>query len=727
MKELYLNNLVLKSSYESGVDNLVEDFYVPVLSCAIAYDRIAGFFSSTSLSIASRGLANLIKNGGRMRLLACPRLSQDDFETIKKFCIEPEQYIAKKLLNEVNNVFEDFQKDHVRALGWMLANHFLEMKIVQVKNLTGTFNEDEQGIFHQKIGIIKDAKGDIVTFSGSINESVSAWLYNVEEFKVFKSWEPGQGEFISSDLKKFNDFWDGLRTDVKVYDLPTAVQEKLIEYGKNFSQDSFMKKYYKKTATRLIREESEFKDFGKPSDEEIPLFYYQKNAVEKWENNNYKLMFEMATGTGKTRTAIGCISKLKKKLDKLVVIICTPQDTLTKQWKNEIDNLGVLFDAEIIADGSNHKWRNQLQIMLTQMSVGLYRYVIIYTTQTTASKKDFVEIIEKHLKGDEVCFVGDEAHGLGANVTKRALLPIYRYRIGLSATPQRWFDDVGTSILNSYFGDDPFSFTILQAQTTINPLTNKPFLVEYYYHPVFVKLTEEELESYKKLTQRIKNLYKYANRSDNSDEYQKRYEMLLFARANIQKNALEKYGALEKILNEMETVENTLVFTAPEQIDGVLQILSSNDVLAHRITQEQGTVPETKYNGLTERQYLIECFKKKQYGALVAISCLDEGIDIPTADTAIIMASSTNPREYIQRIGRVIRQAPNKKDAHIYDFVVEPSFNKMLSKELIQFEIEIYKKELYRVQDMSANAINNASVRVEVDKRIWRLHDYGHE
>ena len=101
----------------------------------------------------------------------------------------------------------------------------------------------------------------------------------------------------------------------------------------------------------------------------------------------------------------------------------------------------------------------------------------------------------------------------------------------------------------------------------------------------------------------IKNL-------NNSDEYQKRYEMLLFARANIQKNALEKYGALEKILNEMETVENTLVFTAPEQIDGVLQILSSNDVLAHRITQEQGTVPETKYNGLTERQYLIECFKK---------------------------------------------------------------------------------------------------------------------
>ena len=155
--------------------------------------------------------------------------------------------------------------------------------------------------------------------------------------------------------------------------------------------------------------------------------------------------------------------------------------------------------------------------------------------------------------------------------------------------------------------------------------------------------------------------------------------MLLFARANIQKNALEKYGALEKILNEMETVENTLVFTAPEQIDGVLQILSSNDVLAHRITQEQGTVPETKYNGLTERQYLIECFKKKQYGALVAISCLDEGIDIPTADTAIIMASSTNPREYIQRIGRVNRIGSMEKEVFVYNFFPSSEGNDTLN------------------------------------------------
>ncbi len=727
MIALLLSELVLKSSYESGIDNLVEEFYIPVLSCAVSYERIAGFFSSSSLSIASRGLANLIKNGGRMKLLACPRLSKIDYETIKKFCMEPKQYIAKKLLFEVENIEDDFQRDHVKALGWMLANHFMEMKIVQVNNFDDDMTRGAQGIFHQKIGIIKDARGNVLTFSGSINETVSAWTYNVEEFKVFKSWEPGHDEFINSDLKKFNDFWNGLRIDVQVYDLPTAIRKRLIEYGDDFSQEKFLKKYYKQPSKNIIRENDEIEKYDEQAKNEIPLFFYQKEAIEKWEKNNYILMFEMATGTGKTRTALGCINKLKKTTDKLAVIVSTPQDTLTKQWRNEINNIGLRFDAEVVADGSNHYWREQLQRLLTKMCVGAYHHIIIYTTHTTASKEDFINIVEENLKGDEICFIGDEAHGLGANKTRKALLPIYRYRIGLSATPQRWFDDAGTKILISYFGEDPFCFSILQAQTTTNPLTNKPFLVNYYYHPVFVKLTETELENYQKLTKRIKNFYRFSDKGENNEEYQKRYEKLLFARANIQKNALRKYEAFETILLNIGEIENTLIFTAPEQIDEVMRILSSNNIVAHRITQSQGTEPEEKFNGLTERQYLIDCFKKKQYGALVAISCLDEGIDIPSADTAIIMASSTNPREYIQRIGRVIRQAPNKGQAHIYDFIVEPSLNEMYSKELLKFEIDIYRKELNRVYDMAKFAINNADVQIKIDERIRRLNDYGIE
>ena len=715
----------MKSSYESGTDSLVEDFYVPVLSCAVSYDRIAGFFSSSSLAIASKGLANLIKNGGRMRLLACPRLSIDDYKVIKKYCMDPETYIAKKLLFEVENIDGSFQKDHVRALGWMLANSFLKIKIVQVINSFDETESTPQGIFHQKIGIIKDSGKNLLTFSGSINETASAWYYNVEEFKVFKSWETGQLDFVKSDIAKFNAFWNNQRSGVKVYELPVAVEKKLLEYSSDFSQDIYLKKYCIKPVSRSIKETDEIAKYSEPSKDDISLFFYQKNAIEKWENNNCRLMFEMATGTGKTRTAIGCISRLKKKIKKLAVIISTPQDTLTKQWKQEIDNIGMKFDAEVIADGSNQKWRQQLPLLLSKMRVGVYNQIVVYTTHTTASKNDFIKIIVDNLTGEEVCFIGDEAHGLGAAKSKQAMLPIYKYRVGLSATPHRWFDDVGSAVLTEYFGDNPYTFNILQAQTTINPVTNKPFLVNYFYHPVFTKLTEEELENYQKLTQRIRNLSRYSKKQDDRDEFQKRYEKLLFARADIQKNAIRKYDALEKILHEIGTVSNTLIFTAPEQIDSVLRILTSNDVIAHRITQEQGTVAESKYNGLTERQYLIECFKKKQYGALVAISCLDEGIDIPSADTAIIMASSTNPREYVQRIGRVIRQAPNKGQAHIYDFIIEPSLDEMIGKELIQFEIDIYKKELNRVLDMAAFALNNAQVQYEIDKRIRRVNDYG--
>ncbi len=725
MIRLLLTDLNLKSSYESGTDNLVEDFYVPVLSCAVTYDRIAGFFSSSSLAVASKGIANLIKNGGRMRLLACPRLSTDDYEVIRKYCMEPEVYIAKKLLFEVDNIENSFQKDHIKAFGWMLANGFLKIRIVQV---VGSFDETmsaPQGIFHQKIGIIKDSRKNFLTFSGSINETASAWYYNVEEFKVFKSWEPGQQGFVQSDITKFDDFWNNQRVGVRVYDLPVAVEKRLIEYSNDFSKESFLKKHYRKSTCNVIKEDDEIEKYVESNEDDISLFFYQKNAVEKWENNDCKLLFEMATGTGKTRTAIGCVNKLKKKLKKLVVIISTPQDTLTKQWKKEIDSIGMKFDSEVIADGSNLKWRQQLPLLLSKLKVGLYNQVVIYTTHTTASKNDFIKIIENNLSGDEVCFIGDEAHGLGAAKSRYAMLPIYKYRIGLSATPNRWFDDVGTAVLFDFFGDNPYSFNILQAQTTLNPVTHKPFLVNYFYHPVFVKLTETELENYQKLTKKIRNLNRYSKSTDNNEEYQKRYEKLLFARADIQKNAVLKFEALENILTKIGTVDNTLIFTAPEQINEVMHILTAHNVIAHRITQDQGTVPEAKYNGFTERQYLIECFKKKQYGALVAISCLDEGIDIPTADTAIIMASSTNPREYVQRIGRVIRQAPNKGQAHIYDFIIEPSLNELFDKELVQFEIDIYKKELNRVQDMAAFALNNAQVQHEIDKRIRRVNDYG--
>lgn len=698
-------NIDISYSYETGHDDPVNEFYIPVLSEAKSYDRIAGFFTSASLAIAARGIAGLIRNNGTMRIIACPRLEKGDAVIIERAIEHPDEFLSKQLLNDIEHIEDDFQYDHLRALGWMIANGFLELRIALVRD-NDKKTIDYDSLFHQKIGIMTDMEGNQLSFSGSINETASGWLTNIEEFKVFKSWEPGQDSYLEADIKKFDEFWNGLRPNVIVKRLPESVREKLIVIGKEFSREHFeVRKYIRTQKIKTI-------------EEKLKLFSYQKEAFEKWKSNNFKLLFEMATGTGKTRTAIACINYFLEVEQTGLVIISCPQNTLSLQWKDEIEKIGLKVDNIIIADGS-HKWREVLRKELKLLSIGFSKHAIVYTTHTTASSEDFINIIRNHIDTTPVCFVGDEAHGLGAYRSKHALLSEYSYRIGLSATPTRWFDEYGSKILVDYFGNNSFTFTIAQALTTINPLTNKPFLVEYEYYPVFIRLTDDELEQYQKLTNRIKKMSAY---SHNSDEYQSRLEKLLFDRANIEKNAVLKFEALKQILKDKQ-INNTIIFTSDNQLNRVMFILQEMNIVAHRFTQQEGTSPEQKYNGLSERQYLISKFRDGSYQALVAIKCLDEGIDIPTARTAIIMASSTNPREYIQRVGRVIRQSLGKERACVYDFILEPDFDRLNDPALKEFEKTIFEKELIRVKDMSMNSINNADVLIQINKRIRRLND----
>lgn len=691
-------------SYETGKDDPVNDFYIPLLSEAISYDRIAGFFSSASLAIAARGIAGLISNQGVMRIIACPRLSEEDIKVIRQIVDCPENFIGERIVDDISIIEDEFQRDHLRALGWMLANGFLEMKLAIILE-EGTENVDSTSLFHQKIGLFKDSDGNQVSFSGSINETAAGWLNNIEEFKVFKSWETGQKSYFDSDSSRFEEFWNNKRNNVRMYSLPNAVEEKLIEIGLDFSQENFSAREYIKVQVR------------KSIEERLSLFSFQKEAVEKWKNNNYQMLFEMATGTGKTRTAIGCIYEVMRHENQLLVIVACPQNTLSRQWKKVVATIGLNFDSSLIIDGSNNRWRVDFEKELKNLAVGFHKCAIVYTTHNTASCEDFIKIMNSYKRDTVVCFVGDEAHGLGAYKMKYALSDRYKYRIGLSATPSRWFDDYGSKIIQDYFGNSSFCFTIADAHSTINPLNNKPFLVEFEYHPVFVTLVDSEFEEFVQLTNRIKKMSAF---SKNSDEYQKRLESLMFYRANITKKAENKCVALIEIL-ETQKIRNTIIFTADGQIDEVMHILSDHEVHAHRITQYEGTKAEAQYGGLNEREYLIKKFKDNAYQALVAIKCLDEGIDIPAADTAIIMASSTNPREYIQRIGRVIRQDKGKGRAYIYDFVIEPDLHRINDPNLAEFERKIFEKEMTRVKDMSSNSINNADVLDSINMRIGRV------
>lgn len=685
----------IQNCYETGINNLLEDFYIPVLKESILYRRIAGFFSSTSLAVASKGIAGLILNGGKMELIVCPRLSEEDINMIMAAESDPEKYVGNYMVEDIINIDDSFAKEHVRALGWMLAKGILEIRVALIFKDDGVLSSAEDiatsGIFHQKVGILTDKNYNTITFSGSVNETSSGWCSNIEEFKVFKSWITEQDKYCENDKRKFDEFWSNERKNVKVIDLPTCVRENLIMQASNDYLQTLSLEHYKKKASEMGCLDL------------LSLFDYQKDAIKMWEDNNRNLLFEMATGTGKTRAAIGCIWRTIQAENRLIVVIATPQSTISMQWKREIEFLKVPIDKAIIADSSNPKWRKDCDLYLSSAAKGLVNIVVIFTTHRTYSSPDFITLVKKYSVSVPFMLVGDEAHGLAASKTKQGLIEEYKIRLGLSATPSRWFDEFGTKYLYDFFGDKAFEFGIGKALSTILPTTKQTPLVNYYYEPYFVNLVEEELYEYVKLSKQITQFY---NAKD--QDKQKILENLLFKRADIQKNAVEKLGKLELILNNLVNIQNILIFCSPEQIDAVMDILKNRGIKAHKITEKQGTKPESKYSFLSERDYLIKCFKEQRYQVLTAIKCLDEGIDIPTASIAILMSSSSNPREFVQRIGRVIRRSPGKRYAYIYDIIVKSNCSG-LPIEIQQFEKKIYERELARATDIANYAINRTT------------------
>lgn len=694
-------SLDIKPSYESGVGDIVQDFYEPVLTEAVLYDRISGFFTSTSLAVAARGMCNFIKNGGIMRIITSPILSSDDVEIIEQLIEKKGEIGSKELGLDLDALEDAFISDHVKAFGWLLAAGKIDIRLAILLDDENKPITKEKilsaGLFHQKIGILTDIEGNHISFSGSINETASAWTKNDEEFKVFKEWEDSS-YYYSEDRERFNTLWEGKKRNVVIVDLPHAVKDELIEYSMDFDAERISAKQY---VERKRKQVSPFELDG------ISLFYYQKEALDNWKKYGFCMLFEMATGTGKTRTAIAGLNYVRHKHTRTITVIACPQNALAKQWKeNEVASFNLNFDKEIIIDGTVRNWELILKDVCLENGAGFADHCIIYTTHNTASSDSFISVLMNNRSPRTVLtFVGDEVHWLGAKTLRKALLPIYEYRIGLSATPSRWFDDTGTRLLENYFGDNHYEFTMKDALAEINPITGKHFLVDYMYLVSRISLNEEEGKKYSELTEKISKLYRM---KDKDPEAAEAYDRLLQKRAEIIKNAENKYLILSNILDKLiedEQLENLIIFVSPQQKNKVLEILESKGVVHHQLTQEEGNAPRKEFGGLTERQYIIKLFKDKKYQALVAIKCLDEGIDIPSACRGILMASSTNPREYVQRIGRIIRQDKDKKLAYLYDICVESSGS--LSEELQDIDAKIRANERKRLQEIAENAINS--------------------
>jgi len=687
-----LRDIKIKPVYYSDEDNLLLDFYIPVLSNALKYDRIAGYFSSNSLAIAAKGIANFINAGGEIRLIANIVLSTEDQEAIKEALLNKE----KEILIEIENMEDRLKRDHISMLGWMLKNGLLEIKISVVKN----------GIEHQKVGLLEDIDGDIVVFSGSDNETVSGWLHNNEQFHVFCSWVEGDTNHLIPDKNRFEILWSDKGNNVRVYSASHAFKQGLIKTAP-VGNEEFKKLSERATAELLEEHTKRYKSFKR---NRIKLRDYQQQAIDKWLSNNSKGIFEMATGTGKTFTALGCVDRILNK-ENIATIITAPYSHLIGQWKKEIGKYGLSFNDMIIADSTNRNWRDSLSDRLSDMTLGHLKKYLILTTHNTFSLNDFQKIIKANKKGFEIMLIADEVHRLGAAKSMTGLLESYDFRLGLSATPQRWFDDIGTNVINEYFDGVAFSFSLEEAINTLNPENNQTYLTPYKYFPVFVTLSEEELEKYIDLT---KSIIRKIGKSKNEVEHDEQINILKFLRADIIKNAEAKYQAISHILdNEKKDIKWTIIYCTPQQIDDVMRSVNSRNIPSHRFTMDESTKADVRYGGLSEREDILGKFANCQYKVLVAMKCLDEGVDVPQARTAILMASSGNPREYIQRIGRVIRNYPGKDFARIFDLVVIPPLNK-LPKELREIERNILHKERSRCMEICKIATNNAEALTKI-------------
>ncbi len=665
-----LQNVYFKSTYRTSENNLLSEFYLPCLSSSIMYDRAVGYFNSSILYYLGNGLYSFIKNNGKMRLICGVELSPKDIEKINSG-YNQKDIIGESIKRQVDIFLEKIDLANVQNLCWLIKNDKLDIKIA-LRRFDCSESQcnlrNVNTIYHEKFGIFTDNKNNRVVFAGSLNESLNGWIYNFESFDVFWSWQSEYIERIEDRVIYFENLWNNTTSGISVYDFPTAMKDKLLNAAPFKPLDQLYQTKFS------FEEEKGYKII--PRD-------YQVKAVENWKDNDYKGLFEMATGTGKTITAILCAEEfIKDKSPAFIIIVC-PYQHLVDQWKGELKK----FNYRALCCYQNKNiWENLFYKDIVDLNIGLSNYKFVITTSSTASMKSFQQALLRVRDNVSILLIGDEAHNLGASCRKSILKKSFVGRIGLSATPSRWHDEFGTDLLYNYFDKVVFTYDLKEA-------IDKGNLTPYEYYPILIELNNEEFGCYEKLSIKIAKMI--ASGVSEDDEV---LTTLLMKRANIVNNAENKIEEFLKLVKEDQDLSFTLVYTSPGQIDQIQSILAGEGIFYQRFTAKENN---------KERKQILKLFEDGDVEILVAMRCLDEGVDIPATKKAFILASSTNPKEFIQRRGRVLRKYPGKEKAIIYDFIAIPPLGKYVSG----FTRSVVKRELVRFKEFADLALNKYQAR----------------
>lgn len=716
--------LDINHEYRSFQDDIISDFYIPVLKKSIIYKRAVGYFSSSALLEVSQGIGRFVENGGKIKIIASPQLTEEDVKAINLGYKNRDKVISDSLLESLKYVPKDyFEKERLNLLAYLVEEKILDIKIAFLETKNGI------GIYHEKTGILQDTQGNKIAFSGSLNETKTAFSYNYESIDVFCSWI-GEENRVELKEKAFDDLWNNRMLKVRTLKFPKVVKEKLIEYHykePNFSIDE-------EEHTRKVEENNNsVSEEGPrlPTLDNFSLRPYQKEAIDNWAMNSYRGIFSMATGTGKTITALGAATRLfRDNKNRLAIIIVCPYQHLVEQWVEDIEFFGM---NPIIGYSSSKQtdWQTHLRNSIDSFNYRIIEHFCFVTTNATFATKRIQDRL-KRINSDLLIII-DEAHNFGAKYLSKTLLENAEYRLALSATIKRHNDDEGTRKLFKYFKKIAFEYTLEDA-------INNKMLTPYEYYPVPVSLTEEERQKYRILTHEIR---KRSYRDKFGEiKFRESAKHFLIKRARLIAGAKNKLIALKKEISKRKHEDNILVYCGAttindsDYIEGhpeeeeIRQIDAVTKMLGHDLGM--AVAQFTSKENMEERENLkYRLANNDNLQVLVAIRCLDEGVNIPSVKTAYLLASSTNPKEYIQRRGRVLRTYKNKTKAIIYDFITLPvPLNDITN--LSVNEIASYKglinREVTRMEDFVKLSLNPAEadfLMFELKKHfdLWRDKD----
>ncbi|KHM52066.1 Superfamily II DNA or RNA helicase [Anaerovibrio lipolyticus DSM 3074] len=640
-----------RPDYNKSDHNIAEDFYLPAMRSSCRYDRISGYFGSTIYILAWSALQEFVDNGGKIRLICSPIISDADKEAMTEgYSAVNDEMVKEALSRELKELFavERLSKPS-RALACLVAEGIIDVKVAVPES---GMEPDLERLFHDKVGVFFDRSGNAVGFRGSMNETFQGLSDggNLESIDVFPSWADWRdSQRLESAVNYFNRLWSKTESNVLVYDFPEAVQKSLIEKSNGYDWRTLVKEI--STSVSLAKKWSP----NKRNSSRVPR-EHQLTALENWVKNGRRGILEHATGSGKTFTAICAI---RDALDRgKTVLVLVPSKELLRQWKNEIEiaikDIPIRF--LMCGDGFN-SWKcdNTLQLW-TRPSNGENKVTI--AIMDTACSNQFVQSV---VSGTHLLLVADEVHRIGSPARKNTLRIDAGERLGLSATPVRYGDPVGTSAIFDYFGG------VVPPVFSLEDAIKSGVLTKYYYHPLQVHLTSEEQDDWNAFTKEIRRMiamYKKKGESISSIiASNSRLQMKLLARARIVKQAKNKISlALDVVKKYYKKNQKWIVYCDNQgQLGTVLSLLLKNGYDAYEYHSDMSG----------DRDETLNYFGKYG-GVLVSIRCLDEGVDIPSTTHALILASSKNPREFIQRRGRILRRYPGKHFAQLYDAIVVP-------------------------------------------------------